>query len=187
MSFITFCHCFQNKLLRQLVFVFVGHVCAQVILPPAGGYRAAYWKLRRRGSIDFAVLTVAAVIAFAERAPFLTRERAAELAGELFQRQPTLEHGETLAVALAAWFLRTAKPAGGHPRFLRAALLFNVWMYFGLNFAFFGYPLPWQDWTGRTPNAVLFFIAAAGLTLMALFFHPAERKWAWRPREMARD
>jgi hypothetical protein len=60
-------------------------------------------------------------------------------------------------------------------------------MYFGLNFAFFGYPLPWREWTGRTPNAALFFIAAAGLTLTALFFNPVERRWTWRIREKNRD
>ena len=92
-----------------------------------------------------------------------------------------------LAAVLAVWFLRKAKPAGGHPCFIRAALLFNVWMYFGLNFAFFGYPLPWREWTGRTPNAVLFFIAAAGLTLTALFFNPVERRWTWRICEKNRD
>jgi len=92
-----------------------------------------------------------------------------------------------LAAVLAVWFLRKAKPAGGHPCFIRAALLFNVWMYFGLNFAFFGYPLPWREWTGRTPNAVLFFIAAAVLTLAALFFDPGERRWTWRFRGKSRD
>jgi len=88
-----------------------------------------------------------------------------------------------LAAGLAAWFLRQANPAGGHPRFIRTALLFNTWMYFGLNFAFFGYPLPWREWTGRTPNAALFFAAAAVLTITALFFDPVERRWTWRRRE----
>ena len=34
-------------------------ILTEVILPPVNGAKTAYWKLRRRGSIDFAVLTVA--------------------------------------------------------------------------------------------------------------------------------
>jgi 4-hydroxybenzoyl-CoA reductase subunit beta len=37
-------------------------ILTEVIVPPANGERAAFWKLRRRGSIDFAVLTVAPVV-----------------------------------------------------------------------------------------------------------------------------
>jgi hypothetical protein len=92
-----------------------------------------------------------------------------------------------LAVTLAVWFARKAKPAGEHPAFIRNALLFCTWVYFGLNYAFFGFPLLWEDWGGRTPNAVLFFIAAAGLTLAALFFDPGERRWTWRFRGKSRD
>ena len=88
-----------------------------------------------------------------------------------------------LATILAVWFVRQARPQGEHPAFIRTALLFCTWVYFGLNFAFFDFPFPWEDWTGRTPNAVLFFISAAGLTLTALWFDPVERRWrfdAWK-------
>ena len=88
-----------------------------------------------------------------------------------------------LAVTLAVWFARKAKPAGEHPAFIRSTLLFCTWIYFGLNYAFFGFPWPWEAWGGRTPNAVLFFIAAMGLTLTALFFEPTGRRWqlrAWK-------
>ncbi len=36
-------------------------ILTEVTLPPPSGERAAFWKLRRRGSIDFGVLSVAAV------------------------------------------------------------------------------------------------------------------------------
>ena len=49
---------------------------------------------------------------------------------------------------------------------LRVALLLNVWMYFWLNYAFFRYPWPWEDWTGRTPNGIVFAVFAIGLTIM---------------------
>ena len=87
------------------------------------------------------------------------------------------------ATTLAVGFALKAEPNREHPAFIRSALIFCTWIYFGLNFAFFGFPLPWMDWTGRTPSAILFFISAMGLTLTALFFDPAERCWyykAWR-------
>jgi 4-hydroxybenzoyl-CoA reductase subunit beta len=37
-------------------------VLAEVILPPADGWRTTYWKLRRRGSFDFPILGVAAAV-----------------------------------------------------------------------------------------------------------------------------
>jgi hypothetical protein len=48
--------------------------------------------------------------------------------------------------------------------FARTALLINTWTYFSLNFAFARYPWPWQPWTPRTPNAIIFFVCAIGLT-----------------------
>jgi 4-hydroxybenzoyl-CoA reductase subunit beta len=37
-------------------------ILAQVHLPPLDGWRSTYWKLRRRGSFDFPVLSVAAAV-----------------------------------------------------------------------------------------------------------------------------
>ncbi|HEX4836861.1 MAG TPA: FAD binding domain-containing protein, partial [bacterium] len=37
-------------------------ILADVLLPPADGWRTTYWKLRRRGSFDFPVLGVAAAL-----------------------------------------------------------------------------------------------------------------------------
>ena len=88
-----------------------------------------------------------------------------------------------LATTLAIGCLHKAKSAGEHPAFIRSTLMFYTWIYFGLNFAFFSFPLPWVDWTGRNTNAILFFISAMGLTLTALFFDPAKQHWyykAWR-------
>jgi hypothetical protein len=56
--------------------------------------------------------------------------------------------------------------------FSRGALLLATWLYFGLNYAFFQFPWPWQPWTGRTPNAIVFAVCAAILTLVALFAGP---------------
>lgn len=37
-------------------------ILTEVLLPPVEGWRSAYWKLRRRGSFDFPVLSVAVAI-----------------------------------------------------------------------------------------------------------------------------
>jgi hypothetical protein len=52
--------------------------------------------------------------------------------------------------------------------FSRWALLVTTWLYFGLNFAFFHYPWPWQNWTARTPNNIVFAACSLALTLIAL-------------------
>ncbi|MDP6678038.1 MAG: hypothetical protein QGG72_03995 [Verrucomicrobiota bacterium] len=88
-----------------------------------------------------------------------------------------------LATTIAVWFARQAKPGGEHPYFIRCALLFCVWFYHDLNFAFFGFPWPWEDWGGRHPNASIFFICMLGLSAVALFYNPTDRRWqckAWQ-------
>lgn len=55
---------------------------------------------------------------------------------------------------------------GDKREFFALAVLLNVWVYFWLNFAFFRFPWPWADWTGRTPSGIVFTIFALGLTAM---------------------
>lgn len=72
------------------------------------------------------------------------------------------------AIAIAIWLqtVRFAgKPAGTS---LRPALLFATGVFFGLNFAFFRFPWPWEAWTTRTPNALVYTVCAVGLTMLAL-------------------
>lgn len=52
--------------------------------------------------------------------------------------------------------------------FLRIGLLLATWIVSALNFAFFRYPWPWDEWTNRTPNAIAFLICAIGLTILAV-------------------
>jgi len=75
-----------------------------------------------------------------------------------------------LAIMLAAAVLFGRQPAGAPVGrdFARRALLLCVWFYFGLNYAFFRFPWPWQKWTARTPNALVFTLCALGLTVAAL-------------------
>ncbi len=55
----------------------------------------------------------------------------------------------------------------GHD-FTRYALLLNTWAYFFLNFAFYNFPWPWPDETGRGPTGIIYPVCAVGLTVMAL-------------------
>lgn len=71
-----------------------------------------------------------------------------------------------LLMTWASWVRAAAGESGRG--FARRNLLFSVWLYFSLNFAFFHYPWPWQTWTARTPNAMIFLACAGGLTLIAL-------------------
>lgn len=73
-----------------------------------------------------------------------------------------------LATAAALWFAsRTGRGWTGR-EFARWALLINAWLYYGLNYAFFRFPWPWEKWTSRTPNAIAFTICVLVLTLACL-------------------
>ena len=76
-----------------------------------------------------------------------------------------------LAVMTAAALLlsRGAMKPGGGSTFARWSLLLMTWVLFTLNFAFFEFPWPWESWTMRTPNAIIYSICAIGLTAAALF------------------
>lgn len=69
---------------------------------------------------------------------------------------------------VAAWYARGDRVRQGAAGFLRSTLLLSVWLYFGLNFAFFGFPWPWASWTTRTPSALVFLGCALGLSGLAL-------------------
>lgn len=73
-----------------------------------------------------------------------------------------------LPIGIALWMLwtvgRRANRGVETVRLVRPTLLYGAWMYFGLNYAFFQFPWPWATWTARTPNALFYTIALAGLT-----------------------
>ncbi|MEE2946808.1 MAG: hypothetical protein VX392_00685 [Verrucomicrobiota bacterium] len=92
-----------------------------------------------------------------------------------------------IATTIAVWFARQAKPSGEHPYFIRCALLFCVWVYHDLNFAFFSFPWPWEGWGGRHPNATIFFVCMLGLSAVALFYNPTDRRWQCKAWQCDRD
>ena len=70
-----------------------------------------------------------------------------------------------LTTVAALWLARQVGRELSGREFARRALLLNAWLYFGLNFAFFNFPWPWQKWTSRTPNALAFTVCVLGLTI----------------------
>lgn len=73
-----------------------------------------------------------------------------------------------VTAAAAVWFVRQMERGLSGREFVRRALLLNTWLYFGLNYAFFRFPWPWEKWTVRTPNSLAFTLCAVGLTVACL-------------------
>jgi len=73
------------------------------------------------------------------------------------------------AIIVAVWFARQKPTIQKGRDFARFALLVNAWIYFLINYAFFRFPWPWADWTGRTPNGIIFTVCVVGLTIAAVF------------------
>lgn len=48
--------------------------------------------------------------------------------------------------------------------FAAVALLLTTFTYYGLNTEFFEHGWPWKEWTGRTPNQIIFTVCAIALT-----------------------
>jgi len=74
----------------------------------------------------------------------------------------------TIATAAAVWFYAKRNATGTARAFAGYALLIGAWTYFTLNFAFFRFPWPWQTWTARTPNAIVFAACLAVLTCLGI-------------------
>ncbi len=70
-----------------------------------------------------------------------------------------------LAVGLAWRTIRNNEPSS---LILRISLFVATWLYFGLNFGFFHAPWPWEAWTSRTPNGLVYFACACLLSLFSV-------------------
>jgi len=92
-------------------------ILAEVLLDPMHGWGSTYWKLRRRGSFDFPVLSVAAAARFSAKGvveearivvgSVASRPLIASEAGKFLARRSLTSETIAEAAALAA---RTAKP-----------------------------------------------------------------------------
>ncbi len=68
---------------------------------------------------------------------------------------------------LAGWLGRARQrgvPAGWA---VGIVLAVNAWVYYGLNHAFFHFPAPWNEWTYRTPNDLVYLGCALALSCRA--------------------
>jgi hypothetical protein len=73
-----------------------------------------------------------------------------------------------VTTVVALWFARQIGRGLPGREFARWTLLINAWLYFSLNYAFFRFPWPWEKWTARTPNAIVYAICVLGLSLACL-------------------
>lgn len=73
-----------------------------------------------------------------------------------------------ITISLALLWSRQRQQEQSAQTFAPSLLFVGTWLFFGLNFAFFKFPFPWQAWTGRTPNGIFFTFAAFCLTLFAI-------------------
>lgn len=61
-----------------------------------------------------------------------------------------------VAILFAVW-LKQGMNKGRSGNWVGAiTLVFGSWIFYGLNFAFFDFPWPWDPWTGRTPSALVY-------------------------------
>lgn len=96
----------------------------------------------------------------------------------------TLPLGATVYVAvplvlfsiLAAYYANKPQDQKSGQSFARIGLLTTGWMYFLLNYAIFRFPWPWEEWTGRTPNGIIYAVFIFCLTIAALFLGLKEKR-----------
>lgn len=70
---------------------------------------------------------------------------------------------------LLAWRLgRRAHRGSRAVQVVAPMLLASAGVYFGLNYAFFRFPWPWEPWTARTPNSLFYSLALIALVTSAL-------------------
>jgi hypothetical protein len=77
-----------------------------------------------------------------------------------------------VATGTALSLARQPRSRPGSRTFSRWALLLATWLYFGLNYAFFHFPWPWQTWTSRTPNGIVYIVCSIVLTVVAVWVMP---------------
>jgi hypothetical protein len=65
----------------------------------------------------------------------------------------------------AVWLICRGIKGQSARSFAAIGLLLTTLLYFCLNTAFFRYAWPWEEWTGRTPNQIIFSVCAFFLVL----------------------
>ena len=83
-----------------------------------------------------------------------------------------------IACVTAIYFANPKRSQTNDRYYSAWSLIVASWIFFCLNFAFFEYPWPWQEWTGRTANGLIFTICLMSLTLAAIWKLWANRRAA---------
>jgi hypothetical protein len=73
-----------------------------------------------------------------------------------------------LTLIVATYLISNSYRRPASREFSALALLVVTWLFFGLNTSFFHFAWPWMEWTGRTPNQIIFSICAICLSVAAL-------------------
>lgn len=72
-----------------------------------------------------------------------------------------------ITLVAATWLICRSIQKQTANRFAAVALLLTSWLFFGLNTVLFDYAWPWEEWTGRTPNQLIFGVSVIALTIAA--------------------
>jgi len=74
-----------------------------------------------------------------------------------------------ISLCLCVWLMIRARGETVGRRTIGVALMVSAWLLFLLNYAFFRFPWPWADWTGRTPSGIIYTVCIAALTGLVAF------------------
>ena len=74
----------------------------------------------------------------------------------------------SVGLIFAIWSGSSSRRQSHGHSFVRWSLLITTWTYFGLNFAFFRFPWPWEEWTGRTASGLVFTFCTFVLTVLVM-------------------
>jgi len=89
-----------------------------------------------------------------------------------------------IPMILISWFClklsRKQNDDTGGIKFIRYTLGINIIFYFVMNWAFFSWPWPWVDWTGRTPSGIIFIFCTISILLLITYYDPKNEKWKYR-------
>ncbi len=86
-----------------------------------------------------------------------------------------------IPISLTIWFaikqIAISKSNGDGLQFIRRTLAYSTVFYFIMNLAFFRFPWPWVEWTGRTHSGIIFMICVVSILLLVIYFNPRKDKW----------
>lgn len=124
--------------------------------------------------IPMALIAGGRAYPFLQILPVITLPIAGKTFVNLVQRQELLTPWAGIAVylfvplaivtvfAVDAYFRPRTEDEG--TGLVRRALMASAWTFFLLNWAFFHFPWPWAEWTGRTPSGIIYIVCIFALT-----------------------